>query len=137
MAAGLCIITKNRTKRVLISLCENARKPRRRILNGGNAMFAIIETGGKQYRVSEGDVLDVERLEAEVGAAVTFKVIMTGDGDNIVAGAAAESKSVTATVVRQYKAKKVVVFKYKAKKNVRKKQGHRQYYTRVKIESIA
>ncbi len=100
-------------------------------------MFAIIETGGKQYRVSEGDVLDVERLEAEVGAAVTFKVIMTGDGDNIVAGAAAESKSVTATVVRQYKAKKVVVFKYKAKKNVRKKQGHRQYYTRVKIESIA
>lgn len=100
-------------------------------------MFAIIETGGKQYRVSVGDVVDVERIEAAEGASVTLKVLMTGDGSNITVGAEAESKKVTATVVRQYKAKKVVVFKYKAKKNVRKKQGHRQCYTRIKIESIA
>ena len=99
-------------------------------------MFAIIETGGKQYRVSVGDELDIERLEAEVGATVELKALMTGEGDKIVVGKDAESKTVKATVVRQYKAKKVVVFKYKAKKNVRKKQGHRQFYTRVKITEI-
>lgn len=99
-------------------------------------MFAIIETGGKQYRVSVGDVLDVERLNAEEGATVSLKVLMTGEGDKIAAGAEAEGKTVNATVVRQFKAPKVVVFKYKAKKNVRKKQGHRQYYTRIKIDAI-
>lgn len=99
-------------------------------------MFAIIETGGKQYRVSVGDVLDVERLNAEVGSTVNLKVLLTGEGDKIVAGAEAEGKTVNATVVRQYKAPKVVVFKYKAKKNVRKRQGHRQNYTRIKIDGI-
>ncbi|MCM1367232.1 MAG: 50S ribosomal protein L21 [Roseburia sp.] len=99
-------------------------------------MFAIIETGGKQYRVNAGDVLDVERIDAEVGATVTLKALMTGEGEKIVVGAEADSKTVKATVVRQFKAKKVVVFKYKAKKNVRKKQGHRQYYTRIKIDEI-
>lgn len=99
-------------------------------------MFAIIETGGKQYRVNEGDVLDVERLDAEIGSTVDLKVLMTGEGEQIAAGAAAEGKSVKATVVRQFKAPKVVVFKYKAKKNVRKKQGHRQLYTRIKIDKI-
>ncbi|MCH5158841.1 MAG: 50S ribosomal protein L21 [Clostridiales bacterium] len=100
-------------------------------------MFAIIETGGKQYRVSVGDVIDVERIEAEEGATIELKVLMTGDGDAIAVGAEAESKKVSATVLKQVKSKKVVVFKYKAKKNVRKKQGHRQFYTRIKIESIA
>ena len=100
-------------------------------------MFAIIETGGKQYRVSVGDVIDVERIEAEEGSKVELKVLMTGEGDKIAVGAEAESKKVSATVVKQVKSKKVVVFKYKAKKNVRKKQGHRQFYTRIKIESIA
>ncbi len=99
-------------------------------------MFAIIETGGKQYRVSVGDVIDVEHLDAEEGATVELKVLMTGEGANIAAGGDVTQKA-TATVVKQYKAKKVVVFKYKAKKNVRKKQGHRQYYTRIKIDSIA
>ncbi len=98
-------------------------------------MFAIIETGGKQYRVSVGDVLDVERLNVEEGATVELKALMTGDGENITAGSDVNVK-VGATVVKQYKAKKVVVFKYKAKKNVRKKQGHRQQYTRIKIDSI-
>lgn len=100
-------------------------------------MFAIIETGGKQYRVSVGDVLDVERIEAEEGSKVELKVLMTGEGDKIAVGKEAESKKVTATVVKQVKSKKVVVFKYKAKKNVRKKQGHRQFYTRIKIDAIA
>lgn len=99
-------------------------------------MFAIIETGGKQYRVCVGDVLDIERIDAEPGATVNLKVLMTGEGESIVTGAAAEAKTVNATVVRQFRAPKVVVFKYKAKKNVRKKQGHRQYYTRVKIDAI-
>ncbi len=100
-------------------------------------MFAIIETGGKQYRVTEGDVIDVEHLDAEAGATVSLKVLMIGDGDKIQVADAVEGKTVSATVVKQFKGKKVVVFKYKAKKNVRKKQGHRQSYTRIKIESIA
>lgn len=99
-------------------------------------MFAIIETGGKQYRVNAGDVLDVERLDAEVGATVNLKVLMTGEGETVTVGAEAEAKSVKATVVKQLRAPKVVVFRYKAKKNVRKRQGHRQYYTRIKIDEI-
>lgn len=100
-------------------------------------MFAIIETGGKQYRVSVGDVVDVEHLDAEEGATVELKTLMTGEGAAVTVGSDAEAKKVTATVVKQFKAKKVIVFKYKAKKNVRKKQGHRQFYTRIKIDSIA
>ncbi|MCH5155829.1 MAG: 50S ribosomal protein L21 [Clostridiales bacterium] len=99
-------------------------------------MFAIIETGGKQYRVCVGDVLDVERLDAEEGATVDLKVLLTGEGETIVTGAEAEGKTVKATVVRQYRAPKVIVFKYKAKKNVRRRQGHRQYKTRIKIDAI-
>lgn len=99
-------------------------------------MFAIIETGGKQYRVSVGDELDIERIEAEVGATVELKALLTGEDDKIAVGKDVEGKTVKATVVRQYKGKKIVVFKYKAKKNVRKKQGHRQFYTRVKITEI-
>ncbi len=99
-------------------------------------MFAIIETGGKQYRVCVGDVLDVERLDVEEGATVDLKALLTGEGENITVGSEAEGKTVKATVVRQLRAPKVIVFKYKAKKNVRKKQGHRQYYTRIKIDAI-
>lgn len=99
-------------------------------------MFAIIETGGKQYRVCVGDVLDVERLDVEEGAIVDLKAVLTGEGENITVGTEADGKTVKATVVRQLRAPKVIVFKYKAKKNVRKKQGHRQYYTRIKIDAI-
>ncbi len=99
-------------------------------------MFAIIETGGKQYRVNVGDVLDVERLEVEEGATVELKALMTGEGEKIAVGNEVSAK-VTAKVVKQLKGAKVIVYKYKAKKNVRKKQGHRQLYTRIKIESIA
>ncbi|MDE6201138.1 MAG: 50S ribosomal protein L21 [Clostridiales bacterium] len=99
-------------------------------------MFAIIETGGKQYRVCVGDVLDVERLDVEEGTTVDLKALLTGEGENITVGSEAEGKTVKATVVRQLRAPKVIVFKYKAKKNVRKRQGHRQYYTRIKIDAI-
>ena len=99
-------------------------------------MYAIIENGGKQYKVSEGDVLKVEKLNAEVGAEVTFNVVMVADGGNVTVGEAAKSAKVTATVQAQDKFKKIIVFKYKAKKNERKKQGHRQPFTAVKINSI-
>lgn len=99
-------------------------------------MFAIIETGGKQYRVEKDDVIEVERLEAEQGATVALKVIMTGEGESITVYKPTDNKTIEGTVVCHFKAKKVVVFKYKAKKNVRKKQGHRQYYTRIKIGEI-
>ena len=100
-------------------------------------MYAIIENGGKQYRVSEGDVVKVEKLNAEVGAEVSFNVVMISDGDAIKVGADVANAKVTATVEKQDKYKKIIVFKYKAKKNERKKQGHRQPFTAVKIAKIS
>ncbi|MCI8500538.1 MAG: 50S ribosomal protein L21 [Clostridia bacterium] len=100
-------------------------------------MYAIIENGGKQYRVSEGDVVKVEKLNAEVGAEVSFNVVMVSDGDAIKVGADVANAKVTATVEKQDKYKKIIVFKYKAKKNERKKQGHRQPFTAVKIAKIS
>ena len=98
-------------------------------------MYAIIENGNKQYKVAEGDVVRVEKLSAKEGESVSFNTLMVSDGNGIRTGAAAAVK-VTATVVKQDKAKKIIVFKYKAKKNERKKQGHRQPFTAVKIEKI-
>ena len=99
-------------------------------------MYAIIENGGKQYKVSEGDVVRVEKLKANVGDEVTFHVLMVGGDDGVKVGEAAEGAKVTAKVEAQDKFKKIIVFKYKSKKNERKKQGHRQPFTQVKIESI-
>ena len=99
-------------------------------------MYAIIATGGKQYKVSEGDVVKVEKLSAEVGAEVSFNVVMVSDGTDVKVGKDVENAKVTATVAAQDKYKKIIVFKYKAKKNERKKQGHRQPFTAVKIEKI-
>ncbi len=100
-------------------------------------MYAIIENGNKQYKVSEGDVVKVEKLNAEVGAEVSFNVLMVAGDDGVKTGAEVANAKVTATVQAQDKAKKIIVFKYKAKKNERKKQGHRQPFTAVKIESIS
>ncbi len=100
-------------------------------------MYAIIENGNKQYKVTEGDVVRVEKLDAEVGSEVTFNVLMVADENGVKVGADVKSATVTATVVSQEKFKKVIVFKYKAKKNERKKQGHRQPFTAVKIEKIS
>ncbi len=99
-------------------------------------MYAIIENGGKQYKVSEGDVLKVEKLNAEVNSQVEFNVVMVADNGTVTVGEAAKNAKVTATVQAQDKFKKIIVFKYKAKKNERKKQGHRQPFTAVKIEKI-
>ena len=99
-------------------------------------MYAIIENGGKQYKVSEGDVLKVEKLPAEVGSEVSFNVVMVSDDNGVKVGADVKNAKVTAKVEAQDKFKKIIVFKYKAKKNERKKQGHRQPFTAVKIEKI-
>ena len=100
-------------------------------------MYAIIENGNKQYKVSEGDVVRVEKLNAEVGATVEFKAVLVSADDGIKVGADVANAKVSAKVEAQDKFKKIVVFKYKAKKNERKKQGHRQPFTAVKIESIS
>ena len=99
-------------------------------------MYAVILTGGKQYRVSEGDTLEVEKLNGNVGDKVELPVLMTCDNGNVVAGADVKAVA-TAEIVANVRTKKVIVFKYKAKKNERRKQGHRQSYTRIKIVKIA
>ena len=101
-------------------------------------MYAIFETGGKQYKVEEGSVVFVEKLEAAEGEKVTFeKVLAVADGDNVTVGTpVVEGAKVTATVTKQGKAKKIYVFKMKRKKNERSKKGHRQPYTKITIESI-
>ena len=102
-------------------------------------MKAIIVTGGKQYTVAEGDVLFVEKLNAEEAATVKFEqVLAILDGENTKFGApVVEGAAVEAKVVKNGKAKKITVFKYKAKKGEKKKQGHRQPYTKVEITKIA
>ena len=99
-------------------------------------MYAVVETGGKQYKVSVDELVNVEKLEANVGDKVSLKVLMIVDGDNVKAGDAASKSVVEAEVVEHGKDKKLVVFKYKAKKNYRRTQGHRQPYTTLKIVTI-
>ncbi len=100
-------------------------------------MYAIIETGGKQYKVAEGDVITVEKLGVEAESKYTFdKVLAVCDGDSFKFGADAEAATVDATVMGDGKAKKVIVYKYKPKKGFHKKNGHRQPFTQLKIEKI-
>ncbi|MGN0771933.1 MAG: 50S ribosomal protein L21 [Christensenellales bacterium] len=94
-------------------------------------MYAIVMTGGKQYKVAEGDVIKVEKLDAEVGASVDLEAVMVNKDGELVYGGSAKAE-----VLAQDKAKKIVIFRYKAKKNVRKRQGHRQPFTALKITSI-
>ena len=100
-------------------------------------MYAIVKTGGKQYKVAVGDKLNIEKLDAEVGTDVELTAICVVDGETVVAdpAKAAETK-VVATVVEQFRGEKVIVFKFKKRKNYKKKRGHRQYLTRVEIKSI-
>ena len=99
-------------------------------------MYAIIATGGKQYKVSEGDTIKVEKLNVEAGDTVTFDDVLAIGGDKLVVGDDVKSASVTATVVENGKHKKVIVYRYKRKSGYHKKNGHRQAYTQVKIEKI-
>lgn len=101
-------------------------------------MYAIIQTGGKQYRVSEGDVLSIEKLTVAEGEEVVFDQVLTvvADGDVKIGKPVLEGAKVTAKVVEHGKGEKILVFKYKAKSNYRKRQGHRQPYTKVEISKI-
>lgn len=100
-------------------------------------MYAIIATGGKQYRVSEGDVIYIEKIDAQVDSTVSFDVLLMGnDGDVKIGTPVVEGVKVEGKVVGQIHGEKIVVYKYKSKKNYRRKQGHRQPYTKVEITKI-
>ena len=101
-------------------------------------MYAVIKTGGKQYRVSAGDKLKIEKLDAEIGSEVTFdQVLMIGDGDNVkVGGPMLSGAMVKATVLNQARGDKIHIFKMRRRKHYRKSQGHRQYFTEVQIGGI-
>lgn len=98
-------------------------------------MYAIVKTGGKQYKVAAGDKLNVEKLNAEVGEKVELEAICVVDGETVEVANAAQTK-VVAVVLEQFKGKKQLVFKFKKRKNYKKLRGHRQQLTRIQIESI-
>ncbi len=102
-------------------------------------MYAVVNTGGKQYKVRQGEVLRVEKLSGEVGSPVTFdRVLMFSDGENVSIGQPVlDGVSVEGHIVEQGKAKKIIVFKYKRRKRFRRKKGHRQEFTAVQIDSIS
>lgn len=99
-------------------------------------MYAIIATGGKQYKVSEGDVIKVEKLAAEAGDSVTFDQVLAVSDKKLMVGDDVAKASVSATVVENGRGKKVIVYRYKRKSGYHKKNGHRQAYTQVKIDKI-
>ena len=100
-------------------------------------MYAIIATGGKPYRVSVGDVIYIEKIDAQVDSTVSFDVLLMGnDGDVKIGTPVVEGVKVEGKVVGQIRGEKIVVYKYKSKKNYRRKQGHRQPYTKVEITKI-
>jgi len=106
---------------------------------GNTKMYAIIKTGGKQYRVAEGDIINVEKLEVAVDETIALEdVLFVNDGETTYVGKpVVEGAKVEAKVLAEGKSEKVIVFKYKAKKDYRKKQGHRQPYTQLQITKIA
>lgn len=101
-------------------------------------MYAVIRTGGKQYRVAEGDTVQVEKIEAETGATVEFdQVLLVADGENVTVGAPlVEGGRVSAEVVSQARGRKIEVIKFKRRKDYQRKLGHRQHYTEVRITGI-
>ena len=102
-------------------------------------MFAVIETGGKQYRVAEGETVHIEKLDGAVGDNVQFdQVLLVGEGENVSVGQPIVSgATVAGEIVEHGKAKRLVVFKFKRRKDYRRRNGHRQHYTAVKITSVA
>lgn len=107
-------------------------------LRGGVQMYAIIETGGKQYKVAEGDIITVEKLGVEAGQDYTFDkvLVLAKDGDVKIGAPYVEGAAVTASVIGDGKEKKVVVYKYKPKKGFHKKRGHRQPFTKLQIKAL-
>ncbi|MCI9034394.1 MAG: 50S ribosomal protein L21 [Lachnospiraceae bacterium] len=99
-------------------------------------MYAIIATGGKQYKVSEGESIKIEKIDAEVGSTVTFDNVIAVSNDTLKVGEDVANATVSATVMEQGKHRKVIVYKYKRKTGYHKKNGHRQAYTQVKIDKI-
>ncbi|HIU16718.1 MAG TPA: 50S ribosomal protein L21 [Candidatus Ventricola intestinavium] len=100
-------------------------------------MYAIIATGGKQYRVSEGDVIYIEKVDAQVDSTVSFDALLVGENGDVKIGTpVVEGVKVEGKVVGQIRGEKIIVFKYKSKKNYRRKQGHRQPYSKVEITKI-
>ena len=101
-------------------------------------MYAVITSGGKQYRVEQGDVLRIEKIDGEIGAPVSFdKILMFSDGENVRVGTPVlDDVSVQGRIIEQGRAKKIIVFKYKKRKRYRRKQGHRQSYTAIKIDAL-
>jgi large subunit ribosomal protein L21 len=105
---------------------------------GGTHMYAVVATGGKQYKVQEGEILRVEKLTGEVGSEIAFdQVLMTSDGENVKIGQPmVEGAQVKGHIVEQGKSKKIIVFKYKRRKRYRRKQGNRKQFTAIKIDTI-
>lgn len=101
-------------------------------------MYAVIRTGGKQYRVAVGTTVEVEKLDGEIGSTVTLDdVLMVADGDNVKVGQpTVAGANVVAKITGQYRGNKIMVFRYRPKKRIRVRKGHRQYLTRLQIESI-
>ena len=99
-------------------------------------MYAIIANGGKQYKVEQGDLVRVEKIEAEVNDTVTFDDVLAISDSSFKAGDDCANSTVSATVLEQGRGKKVIVYKYKRKSGYHKKNGHRQYFTKVKIDKI-
>lgn len=101
-------------------------------------MYAIVKTGGKQYKIHEGDIIRVEKIPGSVGNPISFdKVLMFSDGENVSIGKPAlDNVTIKGRIVEQGKNKKIIVFKYKRRKRYRRKQGHRQEYTAIKIDQI-
>jgi large subunit ribosomal protein L21 len=101
-------------------------------------MYAVVASGGKQYKVEAGEILRIEKIDGEIGAQVAFdQILMLSDGENVQIGRPVlADAAVNGHIVEQGKAKKILVFKYKRRKRYRRKQGHRQHYTAIKIDSI-
>jgi large subunit ribosomal protein L21 len=99
-------------------------------------MYAIVQTGGKQYKADKNTIFKTEMLDAEVGSVIELPVMLYSDGDTVLFGKDAEKVTVKAEVLEHGKGEKIIVYKYKAKKNSRKKQGHRQPYTKLKVTDI-
>lgn len=132
------IYFQSRFERVCKRSSASARDSETVIIGRCNMLHAIIETGGKQYRVGEGDIVFIEKLAVEAGDEVTFDKVLAvvGDGTTAFGAPTVDGAKVTAKVVKNGKGKKIHIFKYKPKKGYRKRQGHRQPYTQVQIESI-